>query len=60
MSETTQATQTSNTLDSTEEKAELTPQLYREVADKVFAMLVKDLQIEKERQRTPSLKWFGR
>lgn len=38
----------------------VTPELVRQVADKVYAMWLRDLQIERERQRTKPNDWQGR
>ena len=35
----------------------LTPEIVRQVADKVYAMLLKELQVEKERRRTVNNRW---
>jgi hypothetical protein len=36
-----------------EARGEITPDLVREIADKVYAMLLMDVKLESERRRTP-------
>jgi hypothetical protein len=38
----------------------ITPEVVRQVADKVYAMLLKELQVEKERRRTVNNRWQRR
>jgi hypothetical protein len=38
----------------------ITPELVRLVADKVYALWLKELQIERERRRPMSQEWHGR
>jgi hypothetical protein len=35
----------------------ITPEVVRQVADKVYAMLLKELQVEKERRRMVNKRW---
>jgi hypothetical protein len=36
-----------------QQQGKITPELVREIADKVYAMLLADLKIEQERRRLP-------
>jgi len=48
---TTSAGTTSQNEQNRQENATLTPQIVRQVADKVYALLLQDLKIENERRR---------
>jgi hypothetical protein len=44
----------------TGESGALTPDLVRQVADRVFAMIIEELHIEQERQRFEKSGWRGK
>ncbi len=53
-------TQAQTSTQTVKSKTAVTPELVRQVADKVYALWQRDVQIEQERQRRPEPRWGRR